>query len=89
MINEPVSVVMDDFQNAWLEVVRLLMDASWELHNLIVHIKRVTLFDQDFHHKIETFTTEQQILGPKHVAYTIFPHRLYEHKGCARYLFVN
>ncbi len=87
MINEPVCVVEDDFQNAWLRVVYLLMDAGWELRNLIVHIKSVTAFDQVFHDKIEAFTKAQEILGPKHVAYTIFPHKLYEHKGNAADLF--
>jgi hypothetical protein len=87
MINEPVCVINDDFQNAWLGVINRLIDSRWELRNLVVHIKNPTRFDQAFHHKIETFAEAQGILGPKHVAYTIFPHRLYEVRGNAVDLF--
>jgi thymidylate synthase len=87
MINEPVHIVSNDFQNAWLEAVKLLMGFNWEFHNLIVHIKNPLIFDQNFHDKINTFTKKQEILGPKHVAYTIFPHKLYESKGNAYQLF--
>ncbi len=78
MINEPVCVVTHDFQNAWLEVVRQLMSSHWELRNLVVHIKDPSAIGQGFHDKMEAFARAQTILGPKHVAYTIFPHRLYE-----------
>ena len=37
MINNPICVVCDDFQKAWLEVVRQLMSCCWEFRNLIVH----------------------------------------------------
>ena len=87
MINEPVLVVSNDFQNAWLEVVKRLMVSGWELRNIVVHINNPTVLDQAFHTKIEAFAKAQGILGPKHVAYTIFPHRLYEHKGNAVDLF--
>ena len=81
MINEPVCVVTYDFQNAWLEVVRQLMSSHWELRNLVVHIKDPSAMDQVFHDNMEAFARAQTILGPKHVAYTIFPHRLYEGRG--------
>jgi hypothetical protein len=87
MINEPALIVSNDFQNAWLEVVKQLMASSWELRNLVVHIKNPTLLDQTFHDKMEAFARAQGILGPKHVAYTIFPHRLYDRKGNAVGLF--
>jgi hypothetical protein len=87
MINEPVRVISDDFQNAWLEAIRQLMSCRWELRNLIVYIKKPTAFDQSFHNKMEVFAKAQGILGPKHVAYTIFPHRLYKRKGNALRLF--
>jgi len=83
LINEPVCIVARDFQNAWLEVVKSLMSTYWELRNLVVHIKDPTSIDQYFHSKIESFTGAQKILGPKHVAYTIFPHRLYEGRDAA------
>jgi len=77
MINEPVCIVSDDFQTAWLDVVRRLMSAHWELRNVVVHVKNPTAIDQRFHDTIEAFAKAQAILGPKHIAYTIFPHRLY------------
>jgi hypothetical protein len=77
MINEPVQIVEDDFQHAWLNAVRRLMSARWELRNLVVHIKNPTVMDQAFHQRVEAFARSQPILGPKHVAYTIFPHGLY------------
>jgi len=77
VINEPVSVVNENFQNAWLEVVRRLVISQWELRNLIVHIKNPRILEQTFHDKINIFAKTQGILGPKHVAYTIFPHKLY------------
>lgn len=89
MINEPILVVSNDFQNAWLKVVKQLMVSDWELRNLVVHIKNPTALDQAFHNKIEAFARALGILGPKHVAYTIFPHKLYDHKGNAAGLFTT
>ncbi len=87
MINEPVHISSDGFQDAWREVVNKLISYHWELRNLIVHIKNPDLWDQDFHDRVENFARAQDILGPKHVAYTIFPHKLYNHKGDAESLF--
>jgi len=78
MINEPVRVVNDNFQYAWVEVVKNLMVSRWELRNLIVHIRDPRVLDQPFHDKVEAFTKAQGLLGSRHVAYTIFPHRLYQ-----------
>lgn len=81
MINEPVSLVTDGFQQAWLQAVKLLANSRWELRNLIVQIKDPRIMDQAFHDKIEAFAKAQGILGPKHVAYTIFPHRLHKRRS--------
>jgi thymidylate synthase len=89
MINEPISVVRNNFQAAWLEAVRQLMDSHWELRNLVIHIKDPSAMDQTFHQKIESFSRAQSILGPKHVAYTIFPYKLYARKGNATDLFIT
>jgi thymidylate synthase len=78
MINEPVCVVSDSFQDAWLEVVKRLMDSRWELRNLIVQARDPQDMNQPFHGKVETFAKAQGLLGPKHVAYTIFPHGFYK-----------
>ncbi|MGA2782622.1 MAG: hypothetical protein ABSF13_12005 [Smithella sp.] len=88
MINQPICVVCDDFQKAWLEVVRQLMSSYWEVRNLIVQIENPSIFDQTFHDRMESFAQAQGLLGPKHVAYTIFPHRLYQRIGNASKLFM-
>jgi hypothetical protein len=87
LINEPILVIDDSFQQAWLEVVRLLMTSHWELRNLVVQIRNPTLIDQVFHDRVEEFVRQVGLLGPKHVAYTIFPHRLYQKIGNCRQLF--
>jgi thymidylate synthase len=80
MINPPVSITTPCFQTAWLEVVKLLIDNQWKLRNLIVHIENPAIFCQDFHQNICQFTEQVGLLGPKDVAYTIFPHKLYTKK---------
>lgn len=83
MINEPVKVVAEDFQRAWLDVVRQLISAHWDLNNVVAHIRDVTAMDRNFHDRIESFAENQALLGPKHVAYTIFPHGLYRGKDAS------
>ncbi len=78
MINEPVRVVGDGFQDVWLDVVKQLMASRWELRNLIVHIKNSTAMDLSFQSKVRVFAKAQGLLSPKQVAYTIFPHGLYQ-----------
>jgi len=87
MINSPVSITEPCFQTAWLEVVKLLIDNQWKLRNLIVHIENPTTFYHDLHQNICDFTTQLGLLGPKDVAYTIFPHKLYEKKKNQNELF--
>ena len=87
MINEPISLAFDGFQEAWLGVVSLLIQSQWEVRNLVEQIRKPDLLDQRFHEKIATFAQSQELLGPKHVAYTIFPHGLYRVKGTAADLF--
>jgi hypothetical protein len=87
MINEPIALTTGDFQQAWLEVVRMLIRFRWRQRNLIVQIKNPNLFDQDFHDLVTDFARRESLLGPKHVAYTIFPHGLYRGKGNWQSLF--
>ena len=77
MINEPVALATDSFQQAWLEVVALLMTSHWELRNLVVQVRNPQLIDQAFHERVTEFAHREILLGPKNVAYTIFPHGLY------------
>ncbi len=87
MINEPVAISTNNFQQAWFGVVRKLMSNGWKLRNLIVHVKSPNLFDEQFHGQVEDFARRESLLGPKHVAYTIFPHGLYREKGNYHSLF--
>jgi hypothetical protein len=78
VINEPVAFATESFQQAWLDAVRVLMNSDWELRNLIVQVRNPFLIDQVFHDRFEEFARQEGLLGPKHVAYTIFPHGLYQ-----------
>ncbi len=82
MINKPFLIESDSFQNGWLQAVRLLSLSRWELYNLVVHIARPAEFDSAFHTKIVEFAETHNTLGPKHVAYTIFPQGLYKGRSC-------
>lgn len=89
MINSPVPITKPCFQTAWLEAVKLLMQNQWKLRNLIVHIEDPSTFSQDFHQNICDFTEQVELLRPKHVAYTIFPHKLYVTKKNQHELFAS
>lgn len=77
MINEPVTLVKDSFQQAWLEVVKRLMISQWRLRNLTVQIRRPEIFCGVIDQQISEFASREGLLGPRHVAYTIFPENLY------------
>jgi hypothetical protein len=87
MINEPIILTSSSFQLAWLEGTKRLAISHWEMRNLVVHIRNPDILDEGFHNKISAFAQSEGLLGPKHVAYTIFPHRLYQNKGNAAALF--
>lgn len=89
MINEPISVVGDGFQRVWRDVVLRLAGSQWELRNLIVQIKNPNAWDQPFHEAVEAFAKAQNVLGPKHVAYTIFPHGLQRDGATAADIFAE
>lgn len=88
MINEPITVVADGFQAAWVQVVKRLVVSQWDLRNLVVQIRDPQVFDPPFHGNVQDFARAEQLLGPKDVAYTIFPHKLYKQRDCASELFV-
>jgi thymidylate synthase len=67
--------------------VKKLEEQEWDCHNLIVQIEDVSKFDPDFHAKVDQFSKNIGILAPKHVAYTIFPHKLHKWKKTAEGLF--
>lgn len=87
MINEPISINRDSFQQVWKEAAIFLKDNGWEIRNLVVHINDPTAFNVQFHEAFSQFCTLNSILRPKDVAYTIFPHKLYRTRGTADRLF--
>ena len=89
MIDEPSVVSEDSFQEAWKAVVELLQGKQWEMRNLMVQVKSPTAFDGAVHRKVESFCALNNILSPRHVAYTIFPHDFYQHRGNAERLFAD
>lgn len=86
-MNEPIIVIEDNFQKAWLEVVKCLRNSHWDINNLIVQIKNPKDLDSNFHRKVISFASKQKLLNPKHVAYTIFPHNLYTGSTPLQHLF--
>lgn len=77
MINPPVTIVQDCFQQAWLEVVKNLMVSQWELRNLVVQIRDPILINDGLNDRVHRFARKKGLLPPRHVAYTIFPRGLH------------
>jgi len=88
-MNKPVLISELSFQNAWLKASKCVADNRWEMQNLLVHIENISLFDNDMHQKVCAFSNSVGLLGPKHVAYTIFPHKQYKGQGTAKRLYEN
>lgn len=83
----PFTVRQESFQYAWVEAVRILRENKWELRNLTVHIQNPCILDTGLNQILFEFARENNILTPKQVAYTIFPHGLYESYRSADDLF--
>jgi thymidylate synthase len=75
----PNIINAEDFQGAWFCAVRAIKDAKWEMRNLIVQIQNPRIHDEIITNKISSLAENCGTLLPKHVAYTIFPHGLYDH----------
>lgn len=89
MINEPLAIVHDGFQQAWLDVVQRLIASQWELRNLVVQIKNPGLYDDGLNDRIDEFARTSGLLAPRHVAYTIFPEGLYRDGADAAQVFTS
>lgn len=76
MIDNPQTVVRPSFQDGWAAGARILRDNHWDVRNLVVQIEKPCLIDAAVHQQLCDFSENIGILGPKHVAYTIFPHGL-------------
>lgn len=87
MINPPVAISAAHFHHAWLNVLCCLKTNNWKLRNLIVHIENVSAFDSNIHMQICDKINSVNPLKAKQVAYTIFPHRLYEICGTSERLY--
>lgn len=72
---------------AWLTVARLLVDRRAPLRNVMVQVEDPTAFEPSFHETMVTFARAHDLLSPKDVAYTIFPHHLYESHPTAKDLY--
>jgi hypothetical protein len=81
MIDAPQVINAATFQHAWIAAARHLRQNHWVARNLVVQIADPTAFEQPLHDRISRFARRMAVLGPKHVAYTIFPHGL--HAKCA------
>jgi hypothetical protein len=87
MIDEPSTIIEDSFQQAWTKVVKTLSKNDWERRNLVVQMKNPGAFDEGLHQNIEEFCRQVSILGPRHIAYTIFPQEFYTRNHSAEHLF--
>lgn len=74
---EPVLISEESFQQAWLSAIRHLQANSWEVFNVVVHIRNPVAMDDDFHARVSGLQATLGLFSPKVVAYTIFPHKLY------------
>jgi len=84
----PFLINEESFQQAWISAAKKLEVFQWEIKNLMVTIQDSTLFSKALHQKFTKFAEDNDILNPKAVAYTIFPHKLYQTYGDAERLFV-
>lgn len=89
MIDAPHVINAVSFQDAWIAAARHLRHNRWVARNLVVQISDPTAFAQQLHDRMSEFARYVGVLGPKHVAYTIFPHGLHAKCGTAAELYDN
>jgi len=77
MPNEPWLIAASSFQHAWVEAAKRLSEAGGSAANLVAHIEDVTAFDSELHGRVSAFAKSIDVLPPKDVAYTVFPHTRY------------
>jgi len=77
LINSPDLITKPSFQLAWIDAVKFLACYGWQRRNLVIHITDTTTFDEVVHQQVSAFVKNNTLLGLKDVAYTIFPHNLY------------
>lgn len=84
----PNIISKESFQLAWIDALKHLERKNWRLRNLIIQVTNPSAFNDVIHQKVVNFARSNNILTPKHVAYTIFPHNIYRAKKSANELFV-
>jgi len=78
-MQNPVIIEGLSFQEVWLKACTMLSGRSWGCYNLIAYINNPTLFNESIHNNVINYAKTNRILGPKDVAYTIFPFK--QNKG--------
>jgi thymidylate synthase len=86
-MNDPVTIITDSFQEAWLKAIIKLREHNWEMYNLFVNIKNPSLLNNELNNDISKFLKNQTTFSAKDVAYTIFPHTLYKQYNNKKELF--
>lgn len=83
----PPVVAHASFHHAWLAAARALVGHGEPLRNLMVQVLDPLAFEEEFHAKFDEFTRSAHLLPVKDVAYTIFPHGLYDRVGSGAKLY--
>jgi len=86
-MNAPIVIENDSFQNCWIESIKFLPNNSWECWNFIINIRNPILFDNNINNAVTTFARSNGLILPKHVAYTIFPHKQYKNNKRVKVLY--
>lgn len=81
----PLVISASNIQEAWVRAVRALQDAKWDLRTLTVDVSDPLTMDAIKHRAICQFARSEDLLDPRVVARTIFPHTLYKRFGPALY----
>jgi hypothetical protein len=83
----PQPIIAPSFGTAWLSVARQIVERRSPLRNVMVQVEDPTAFEPSFHETVVTFCRDHDLLSPKGVAYTIFPHQLYKSHPTATSLY--
>jgi thymidylate synthase len=86
-MDEPTLISGKTFQEAWIKAANYLKDNNWDVWNLVVQISDPTSYDKLIHNTFKDFAVDNDRISPKGVAYTIFPHKLYNRVKCANKLY--
>lgn len=83
-MNEPIIITSDTIHDVWRKAVVIISEKSWDIWNLVVHIKISEPISDTIINELSLFCDSKRILRPKDVAYTIFPFNLYSDSSSAQ-----